>query len=188
MGRRRSSGPDWEQTARTPEQQEDEELGRGRGSKQQETAILKIMYTNAQSILGKLNEISAYTSDEKPDFILLTETWCNPSITVADLSIPGYQLETELRKDRTDTVNGLGGGLLVYSKKGLKILPVDKMKNDFNQCVMFKLITAGDPVNVILTYRPPNSGSENLDKLCELLKEMPKNTLLIGDINLPHIN
>ena len=37
-------------------------------------------------------------------------------------------------------------------------------------------------------YRPPSSGNENEQNLCELLKNLPKNTIIIGDINLPHID
>ena len=146
------------------------------------------MYTNAQSILGKLQELSAYAADEGPDFILLTESWCNPSINNTDLSIPGYQLENELRRDRSDTLNGLGGGLIVYSKNGLKILPGDNLENDFHQYVQFKVLTSSEPVNIILAYRPPSSSIENLEQLCSLVKNMPKNTIIIGDINLPHID
>ena len=79
------------------------------------------MYTNIQSVFSKINELTVYAVDQSPDIILLTETWCNTTITDAALGINGYQLETELRIDRTDTVNGIGGGLLVYSKLGLKI-------------------------------------------------------------------
>ena len=72
--------------------------------------------------------------DQCPDIILLTETWCNANTLDAALAIPGYQLETDLRTDRRDTTNGMGGGLLVYSRLGLKILSCDKFKeNRFNQ-------------------------------------------------------
>ena len=118
------------------------------------------------SILGKLNELAAYAVDEKPDFILLTESWCNQSINDANLSIPGYQLEPEIRRDRDDTLNGLGGGLLVYSRNGLKILPFKLQEdNGFHQHVCFKIITRGEPINIILAYRPPSSTKENFDKL-----------------------
>ena len=186
MGCRTGTGADW--TAREDKQQKDEELGGRRGQGQQEATIMKIMYTNVQSIHGKLNELSAYAAEAKPDFILLTETWCNPSITDADLCLPGYQMETELRADRDDTHNGLGGGILVYSRNGLKILPTDKMGENFHQYVTFKILTTGEPVNIILAYRPPNSRKENTTKLCELLENRPKNTILIGDINLPNID
>ena len=147
------------------------------------------MYTNAQSILGKLNELSAYAAGTKPDIILLTETWCNGTINDADLNIAGYQLEPELRKDRDDTLNGLGGGLLVYSKNGLKILPFN-IQNDncFHQHVCFQILTRREPLTVILAYRPPSTKIENTSRLYDLLRKIPKNTLLIGDINIPQVD
>ena len=50
--------------------------------------------------------------------------------TKAYLKIDGYELSGW--KDRTDTVNGRGGGLLVYSKHGLVVTEVEH-KTDFNQ-------------------------------------------------------
>ena len=187
VGDRQSAGTYWTQTARETEQQTEQKLGGGRGQGQQEAEVLKILYTNAQSILGKLNELSAQAVDTKPDFILLTETWCNPTITSADLTLPGYQLELELREDREDTANGIGGGLLVYSKNGHKILPTT-IKSEFHQYVSFKIITTENPLNIVLIYRPPSSGKENVQKLCQILKNLPKNSIVIGDINLPHID
>ena len=145
------------------------------------------MYTNAQSIFGKLNELSAYAADMKPDFILVTETWCNPSIENSDLTVPGYQLEQELRKDRLDTANGIGGGIIVYSKIGTKVLPLE-MQNNLHQFVAFKIIMKSEPINVFVVYRPPNHNRENVLELCNLTKALPRNSILLGDINLPRIN
>ena len=66
--------------------------------------------------------------DQCPDIILLTETWCNANMLDLALAIPGYQSETDLRTDMRDTTNGLGGGLLVYSKLGLKFDHVTSSK------------------------------------------------------------
>ena len=71
--------------------------------------ILKIMYSNIQSIQSKLYELNVQAVDLNPDIILLTETWCNQSVSDATLTIPNYHLETELRRDREDTTNGVGG-------------------------------------------------------------------------------
>ena len=163
MGSRQPAGTYWKQAETEAEQQETEELGGRRRQGQQATEVLRILYTNAQSIPGKLNKLSAYVADMKPDFILLTESWCNPSINDTDLTLPGYQLEQELRIDREDTANGIGGGLLVYSKNIHKILP-SEIKSNFHQYVSFKIITTGNPVNIVLIYRPPSSGKENVLK------------------------
>ena len=74
MGIREPPSTHWQQEE--DEQQEEEELGDGGGvrAEQQEAETFKIVYTNAQSILGKLTELSAYVADVQPDLILLVET------------------------------------------------------------------------------------------------------------------
>jgi len=131
--------------------------------------------------------LEALAEDFQPDLILLTETWCNDNISDAALSLHGYSLETDLRRDRQDTGNGVGGGLLVYSRKGMKILPLD-INNNFNQFCSFSTGTKRDSLNFVLAYRPPSSGTENTNKLCEMMRELPMNSVIIGDINMPGIN
>ena len=82
---------------------------------------LSILYTNAQSLAGKVSELEAIASDMKPDIIALTETWCNSGITNAVLSIVGYELVPDLRMDRADTGGGRGGGLIVYARSGKQV-------------------------------------------------------------------
>jgi hypothetical protein len=53
---------------------------------------LKVLYTNAQSIVGKIDELGSVASEVKPDLILVTETWCNAQISDAFLNIQGYEL------------------------------------------------------------------------------------------------
>ena len=161
----------------------------GLGAAPQPPETLKISYTNARSIQNKINELATYSAVSQPDIILLSESWCNNSTHTASLSIPNYQLETDLRLDRQDTGSGMGGGLLVYTKVGIKILSCDKFKqNAFNQFCAFYLRTSSVKLTIILAYRPPTSNKENLIQLCDLVQNMEENTILIGDINLPSID
>ena len=138
--------------------------------------------------MGKINELAAYLSANSPDLVLICETWTNPLINDAVLNIPGYQLESDLRCDRKDTKNGIGGGLVVYSKTGLKILPCDKFDYiGFNQLTAFLLKTTGEMLNIVLIYRPPKYDSENIEKLCQIIHRAEKNTIIIGDANLPGV-
>jgi hypothetical protein len=124
------------------------------------------LYTNAQSIGSKLGELAAVTQDLEPDIILLTETWCNSTITNASLTLENYNLESDLRHDRNDTTAGIGGGLLVYSRKDLRILPCDKFDdNEFKQFCAFKISTTGEQLTIILAYRPPSSPQTNTTAL-----------------------
>jgi hypothetical protein len=105
------------------------------------------------------------------------------------LTIPGYNLEAELRRDRHDTGQGVGGGLIpvVYARSQLQVLPIDKYRTcKFNQFCAFKLPSAN--LDITLVYRPPNSGQENSMELCQILESMQEDTILIGDINMPGIN
>jgi hypothetical protein len=135
-----------------------------------------------------LDELRATAASKKPDIILLTETWCSTENTNAELTIDGYTLETDLRRDRADTTNGLGGGLLIYARAGITLRKSECFNNNsFNQFVAFT-VQAKVPTNFILIYRPPNSGKNNLDQLCSLIAHAKENTILIGDFNLPEIN
>jgi len=125
----------------------------------------------------------------EPDIILLTETWCNSTTDNAFLAIENYKLETDLRRDRSDTANGIGGGLLVYSKQDVRVLPDDRCQHSkFNQFCSFNVVTKSDNLNVILIYRPPSSGQDNTVELCEILRCIDKNTVIIGDFNMPGID
>jgi len=124
-------------------------------------------------------------ADSKPDIILVTETWCNSNVSNAYLNIPGYQIQPDLRSDRKDTANGIGGGLLVYNRDGLDILPGDNSAV-FNQYVTFKIFIAKVTTTICLVYRPPNS--TDMDGLANLIKNAPPNSILIGDFNLPGID
>jgi Endonuclease-reverse transcriptase len=149
--------------------------------------MLKLLYSNVQSLPGKLNEIEAVLQDLKPDIVLLCETWCNTNLTNAMLNIEGYNFQNDLRMDRTDTANGIGGGLAVYTKTGLEVLPCDTPV-EFNQHVKFSIKSGSEKVNVYLIYRPPAGGQVSKEQLCNLIETVEKNSILVGDFNLPDIN
>lgn len=151
---------------------------------------MKILYANAQSIQGKMNELGVVASDLKPDIILITESWCHSEITNSFLDLPGFELNGDLRTDRCDTHHGIGGGLLVYSSPEVKILPRDKNGQDdlFNQFCSFDIMTEGDTLTIVLVYRSPNSTAENNERLLKLVQDSPTNVILVGDFNFPGID
>ena len=146
------------------------------------------MYLNSQSIVNKIEELTTTTYDLKPDIICICETWCHAGINNSFLNIPGYNLIEDLRKDRRDTAQGVGGGLLVYVRNGLTVfIPSDNNK-DFIQYCTFQIELISDTVNICLVYRSPNSSNVNNNELNNLLISLPKNTLIIGDFNFPNID
>jgi hypothetical protein len=60
--------------------------------------------------------------------------------------------------------------------------------NSFNQHCKFRTGTKRTSNEIILLYRLPSSGTENTERLCEVLKTGRDNTIIIGDINMPGID
>ena len=115
--------------------------------------------------------------------ILVTESWCNSDISDAYLSIDGYELQPDLRTDRSDTAQGRGGGLLVYAKNCVKILKLHQ-ELELQQYCKFQI----SDVTVYLLYRSPNAPPAAMDVLAELVRVAPKNAIFIRDFNLPDID
>jgi Endonuclease-reverse transcriptase len=146
---------------------------------------LVILYLNAQSILSKLDELACTAAELKPDLILITESWYKDDTSDALLQISGYDLQ--MRRDRADMVAGVGGGLLVYGKKGLQFVPLDNVM-EFNQHCSFKIRHGKEESKFTLVYRLPRNATANLADLEEFIKTVEKRTILIGDFNLPMID
>jgi hypothetical protein len=101
--------------------------------------------------------------------------------------MPGYDVIPDLRADRQDTAGGVGGGLLVYAKHGMQILPLDTHSN-LTQHVGFKIVTEGESLDVVLIYRPPRNCMDSYQKLAQLIAGSGPRTFVIGDLNLPTID
>ena len=143
------------------------------------------MSTNARSINSKLQELKATAVDLKPDIIAITETWTNTDICNSFLNIPGYKIVT--RKDRGDTTNGRGGGILIYARSTLICQEVSTPL-DIIQTAATQVQLSDSSLNVYVVYRSPNSSTENNNKLNELLRTIPPNSIIVGDFNYPSIN
>jgi Reverse transcriptase (RNA-dependent DNA polymerase)/Endonuclease-reverse transcriptase len=123
----------------------------------------------------------------EPDLIFICETWCNSDTNNASLTVNGYKFQTELRCDRNDTANGIGGGLAVYSKDGLEILKCDQDIH-FNQYCKLKVITSNDELYFYVIYRPPSGGNASKVMLGDLIKNVEKKCIMVGDFNVPDID
>jgi hypothetical protein len=156
------------------EKEKEQEPGQSSGGAAGET--LKVLYLNTQSIVKKVGKLGCVMSEEKPDLILMMESWCNSSISDSFLSIDGYELQTYLRMNRTVTAQGRSGGLLVYARTGVVVTKMD-INVTFTQYCCFKICD----VMFYFVYRSPNATEENMTKLIELVKTVGKESVLIGD-------
>ena len=69
------------------------------------------MYTNAQSLISKIDELETIVSMKNPDIVAITESWCHSNILNSEIHLSGYHM---YRQDRKDTKDGRGGGILLY--------------------------------------------------------------------------
>ena len=162
-----------------------ENLGRDRGIHSKEFK-LTIVYTNARSVIKKMDELKVLACDIKPEIIAITETWTNETITNEYLQIPNYILIA--RADRCDTNQGRGGGVLMYARADLRAF--QKVNDsDFNQfCEIQIEIQGEDPLIIYTVYRSPNSSGGNNEKLIDLINKVKHPSILVGDFNLPGIH
>ena len=102
--------------------------------------MIKLMYTNCQSVVNKRAELRVMVTDLKPDLVCLTECWTNELIEDGLLAIEGYELL--VRKDRSDTTKGRGGGILMYGRCGIVAWEIEPL-TDFCQIGGVKVRSEG---------------------------------------------
>ena len=144
------------------------------------------MYTNARSIVNKMQELKALAHVSQPDIIALTETWTHDQISNAYLAIPDYYLVA--RCDRKDTQNGRGGGILIYARESLQSVETTH-QSAFNQFVNIQVTIAHNQIlSLVVVYRSPNSSASNNEALLEMLKSVRNPAVVLGDFNYPTAN
>ena len=146
--------------------------------------IVKVLFTNAQSIVNKMDLIETQVYELSPDVIAITESWTHNEISKEILKLSGYDLVG--RSDRTDTLKGRGGGILLYSR-----LPhIYEQAANRTEQVIHSTLSIRDNVDIHfhVFYRSPNSSDEINEEVITFIQNIPQNSILIGDFNYPEIN
>ncbi|XP_063960326.1 uncharacterized protein LOC135155303 [Lytechinus pictus] len=149
---------------------------------------LKCIFTNAQSIVNKRDELQSTVYQEEPDIISIVETWLNSKISDAEIQIPGYQAT------RLDRQNRPHGGVLLYTKEGIEVQQrTDSELNIYNEALWCDITSQGTELDLLIgiVYRSPNNTNEendNLNKALCLLNKVQKDILIMGDFNYRDIN
>ena len=106
-------------------------------------------------------------TENGPDIIGICETFLDPSVGDSQLSINHFDLH---RKDRCETQDKSGGGLLLYFRKSLNCkrrpeLEISKIETLWTEVTL----TNTKPFLICTLYRPPSATSEWIDLLEEEL-------------------
>jgi len=144
------------------------------------------MYTNANSLLNKMQELRLRSIDL--DVIAVVETHVGGSIHDAEISLDGYKLY------RLDRQGRQGGGLALYvSNRWKSCLCADMMQQGFNESLWCTVSTNQGSLLVGVCYRCPTSDGINNGKLLDLLDlaadyRRCSNVMIMGDFNYPSID
>ena len=154
--------------------------------RQEPNKPVKILYTNARSIVNKIQELKLYVNAVLPDVIAITEAWIHDGISNDYLQIPDYSIVT--RHDRNDTTQGRGGGILIYVHTSINACE-SPLSSAFNQYAGIEISKSdANSINLYIFYRSPNSSTTNNDLLVDALASIHSSSIVIGDFNYPGIN
>ena len=154
-------------------------------------AIWNCFYTNASSLIPKLDELKQRVTENGYHLVGITESWGKQDIKDSELHIEGY---TMYRHDRTNDTATKGGGALMYVKDSLKSQMLPSLTNSGLQDSVWVHVSS-QKCNLIVgvCYRITASTSENNEKLLQLLDQAVESAgnvhiMILGDFNYPTIN
>ena len=158
----------------------------GRKNVEFESGLIKFVFMNAQSIVNKIDLLQTQVCELKPDIIGVTESWTHDEITEEMLKINGYEIIG--RRDRKDTLNGRGGGILLYSH----LTNLYENTSYKSEHVVHVTVTSQDKnfkdLHIHVFYRSPNSTTEVTEDVLKYIENIPSNSILVGDFNYPEID
>ena len=152
---------------------------------------LSIYYTNADSVLNKLDELKVRIQIISPDILIITEIFPKTGkacdIAVEELHIDNYTLYTSSIKDNSR-------GVAIYVVNSLSsTLNLNLTEYSYSESVWVNIrLENRDSLLIGGIYRSPQSSDENnkllFDLLNKLKEETYSNIIIMGDFNMPEIN
>ena len=155
--------------------------------------------TNPQLNFTKLFEFQSHIMYDKPDIIVINETWLKPSVNDTELLDPAnyklYRLDRSPHTHPPDPLNPLkfrrnGGGVMIAIREDLDITCKQiNIKCPAEILSIAIKLSNGKKMIIGTFYRVGNLGIENYEKVETYLQTVCKrrginNFILIGDLNL----
>nr|MCS5551204.1 hypothetical protein [Gammaproteobacteria bacterium] len=126
--------------------------------------ILKILNLNFQSIKNKKQDLLEIIDTVKPDILIGTETWHDPSISSYEYFPP--DLYNVFRHDRPPNINNQShGGVLIAVNKDFISSEIQTLQTDC-EIVWAEINVAGSRnIKIASFYRPPSDNGIALEQL-----------------------
>ena len=144
-------------------------------------------YTNANSIVNKMEEMRKRVKEVGADIAAVTETWARAGITDAELMIEGYNM---FRVDRKEKI---GGGIILYTRETMEaVLESELTDGVFEEALWCWVGPENSRLLIGVLYRSPTSSANNNKQLLEMLRKAVRkvgsgNLLIMGDFNYPEL-
>lgn len=138
---------------------------------------------NCRSCRKKLPELYFLSVVNELDFLMLTETWADDSITDSMLSLNDYFNVYRFDRKISDT----GGGIAILVRKGINCVNIEFSNNSGLEILAIDVFMDTN-FRLILVYRPhhANDYQPYLDIFTNLLNDSHYPILLCGDFNSKH--
>ena len=160
---------------------------------------LKCLYSNADQLLNKIEDLKALIAKEKPDIMLITEVIPKAQkneIYETQMKIPGY--ETHCNFKFTENNLGASGkrGVAIYVKDDIKSDEVT-IKKEYGDQMWIRIKLKGkDSLLIGCLYRSPTNDlarlNETTEEICKIIEEATSQNsthlLICGDFNYPNID
>ena len=147
---------------------------------------IKCIYTNADCLMNKLQELKETVNDQSPHIIAITEVKpknARYKATETELKIQGYEIFF--------SPPGSNRGCVIYVKSSLNPIPIN-LKSEYNEMVWCEIaLKDKDKLAVGCIYRSPNATSEISSEINKSIRQLEEcgysHTLVMGDFNYPSI-
>ena len=128
---------------------------------------------NIRHILPNIDELRIIMANRaSPDVLGVCETFLEPHISDNRVAVDGYEL---IRKDRADTVNKTGGGLVLYIRDTVKHVRKPKYEVSKLETIWAEIeLPHAKPFLICIVYRPPSARNEWIDLFEEEISKLRK--------------
>ena len=155
------------------------------------------MYTNADQLVNKRDDLSMQIAGDEPDVILITEVIPKAQtipLSPALLSIPGYNLYTSFDLSQPNLGKSGSRGVCTYTKEYLASSEVSLYAGTTIEQLWVSLRLANeDKLLIGCVYLSPSGnrhhGNSDLDAMLKAVSSWnPTHILMAGDFNVPQID
>ena len=141
---------------------------------------------NIQHIVSKIDELRITMAHEhSPDIFGMCETFVTSSVSEDQMAVDGFDL---MRKDRSDTQNKAGGGVILYFRKSINCKRKCNIEISNIETLWAEItLPNAKPFLICSVYRPPSLTSDWIDLFEEALsiaQTTGLEVIIMGDFNL----